>query len=325
MLVQPSSVGFGGGLRLAWEDLLQSRKQPTPDHAARTSDHEDGLQETAKQELTGLNWDNMNKFTRAPLILALLLASCQTPVKPDTQSKLEQVLESQRALVRNALDSGRPESALESLRGLLRERPNDASLRNLMGMTQLALRNATRASKEFQLAFKLDPQIATGLNLSSALIETGNYDQAVRLLNRLLERADDEKYSYKERILNNLAYCYSLQKQYAKAEDWYKQALEENPTFFPAHLELAHLYERTKRPALAIVAYRRAMDFCVVCFEPVQSLTAMYVKSGRSVDARQLLAQFGKIEGIAPEDRVKAGQLLNQINISTAPHRSMRR
>jgi Tfp pilus assembly protein PilF len=261
----------------------------------------------------------MHNIKPASLILALLLMNCQTPAKTAAQSKQEQMLESQRALVRNALDSGKPESALESLRALLRERPNDADLHNLMGMTQLALRNATRASKEFRTAYRLDQQIATGLNLSSALLETGDYKEAAHLLTQLLARADKENYPYKERLFNNLGYCYSLQKLNAKAEDWYKQALEENPTFFPAHLELARLYERTNRPALALASYRRSMDFCVVCFEPVQALTAMYVKSARPGEARRLLTQFGRLEGIAPEDRVKAGQMLNQISMSALP------
>jgi len=215
--------------------------------------------------------------------------------------------------VRNALDAGKPEAALQSLRGMLRESPNDPSLNNLMGLTQLALKNGVRAVRHFQVAYKIDKQVATGLNLSSALIETGDYDRAVHLLNQLIKQAEKDDYAYKERILHNLGYCYLKQNRLAKAEQWYHQSLEENPTFFPSHLELARLYERSKRPAMALKAYRRSMDYCLVCFEPVQALATLYLKMGKPEDARRILVQFGKVEGVAPEDRSRAGELLTRI------------
>ena len=93
----------------------------------------------------------------------------------------------------------------------------------------------------------------------------------------------------------------------------FHQALDENPTFFPSHLELARLYERTKRPAMALKSYRRSMDYCTLCFEPVQALTTIYQRMHRVEDARKLLIGFDKIEGVAPEDRVRANDMLNRI------------
>jgi len=253
------------------------------------------------------------------IILSLLAFACQTSGDHDPRSKDAQVLDSQKAIVRNALDTGRPEAALETMRQMLRDHPDDASLQNLMGLTQLSLKNSSRAIKHFQIAYKLDRQVGTGLNLSSALIENGDIDRATRLLGQLTKQADKDKYPYKERIYNNLGYAFVRQNRLVKAEEWYHQALDENPTFFPAHLELARLYERTKRPAMAMKAYRRSIDFCIVCYEPVQALATLLIRGGKPEEARRVLTQFEKVEGITPEDRTRASQLLSKVTMAGIP------
>lgn len=245
------------------------------------------------------------------LSLAFALKACQTPApEAGPENKELALVEKQKQLVRSALDEGKPEQALGALRPMLREFPNDPGLHNLMGLTQLALRNGTRAAKHFQTAYKLDQKVATGLNLSSALIENGEHENAVKLLNALLKKADKDEYQYKERIYHNLGLTYGLQKRNALAEKWYKEALEENPTYFPSHLELAKVYEKTKRPAMAMKEYRRSMDYCLVCFEPVQALSNLYIKNGRFADARKILMGYSRIEGVAPQDVARANKLL---------------
>ncbi len=240
------------------------------------------------------------------------LSGCQTD---GTSKEVENtVLESQRQIIREALDSGKPEAALSSLRYLIRQYPQDPVMHNLMGLTQLSLRNNQRAVKEFQIAYKLDKQVATGLNLSSALISAGELSRAIKLLNQLLTDAEQQNYAYKERLFHNLGYAYSKDRMPNQAETWYKRALEENPTFFLSHLELAHIYEVSNRHQLAIQAYQKAIDFCTVCFEPVQSLSSLYVRSGRSSEARKLLAKYGKVEGITQDDKTKAKSLYSQLS-----------
>ncbi len=254
--------------------------------------------------------------------LACPLGGCQTTPPKDTVSKEQQLIDSQKAMVRNALDTGKPEQAMEGLRSLLLQFPEDASLQNLMGLTQLSLKNSARAITHFQIAYKLDHQVGTGLNLSSAYLDTGDFDKAERLLTALMKQADRDKYRYKERILHNMGLNFVQQKRAALAEKWFQKALEENPTFFPSHLELARLYAKTKRPAMAIKAYRKSMDHCLVCFEPVQALTSLYMRTGKYVDARRMLIQYGRIEGITDDDRARATRLLK--SVASAPTNNRR-
>jgi len=227
----------------------------------------------------------------------------------------------QKALIRNSLDTGHPEQALRSLRAMLREFPDNASLYNLMGLTQLALKNPSRAVRAFQTAYKLDQQPSSALNLSSAYIASGDIGRALRLLNGLLKETAKNHYQYKERIYHNLGYAYVRQRRWTTAEHWFHEALDENPTFFPSHLELARLYESTHRPAMAVKEFRRSMDFCHVCFEPVQALTSLYMKLGHQTDARRMLIQYGRMDGVAAADKTKATQLLRLVTTSDLKRR----
>lgn len=244
--------------------------------------------------------------------LSLSVPACQTPhgETADRQGTKESLLDSQKALVREALDSGRPQVALQTIRPLLRSHPDDASVQGLMGLTQLALRNAGRAVRYLQTAYKLDKRTGTGLNLSAAYIETGELEKAKTLLKSLKQRARTENYASPERIFQNLGIIAIKQKRNTQAESYFQEAIEENPTFHPAHLELGRLYDRTLRPALAIKSYRAALDFCQTCYAPLEALTNRYIKAGRYTDARLTLARFVQNDNVAPEDKTKAQQLL---------------
>ncbi|MBM4250488.1 MAG: tetratricopeptide repeat protein [Deltaproteobacteria bacterium] len=253
------------------------------------------------------------KVTTLGTIFSLIsaLSGCQTA---GTAKEAEDaVVESQRQIVREALDSGKPEAALSSLRYLLRQHPDDPSMHNLMGLTQLSLRNNPRAIKEFQIAYKIDKNVATGLNLSSALISSGDLSRAVKLLNQLIIDAEKQNYPYRERLFHNLGFAYSKDRKFSQAETWLKRALDENPTFFLSHLELAHIYENSNRQALAIQSYQKAVDYCLICFEPVQSLASLYVRKGQTLEAQKLLIKYGKTDGINADDKSRAKSLYSQL------------
>jgi Tfp pilus assembly protein PilF len=180
-----------------------------------------------------------------------------------------------------------------------------------MGLTQLALHNPHKAVMYFRTAYKLDKQPGSALNLSSAYLEADQPGKALALLAGILKNKQAAaKYPYKERIFHNIGYSYIKLGQNKKAEQWLTESVEENPTFFPSHLELARLYEKTARPALAQKSYRRAMDYCHVCLEPVEALANIYLKLGSPIEARKVLQSFTKVEGITTADRAKAQQLL---------------
>ena len=249
------------------------------------------------------------------LSLTAVIGGCQTTETDKTSTKTKEILESQKAIVHNALDNGDSKLAHQTLRKLLNDFPEDASLQNLMGLTQLSMKNSSRAVKHFQIAYKLDKKPGSALNLSSALIEMGDYEKAITTIKSAMDQKG-EPYQFKERFLHNLAYAHLKQKKNVKAEGIFKTAIEENPSFYPSHLELARLHKQLGRPALAMRSYREAMEYCQVCLDPVSELTTLYVKAGKMGEARDILIKYNKVQGVAESDRKKASGLLN---IVTAP------
>lgn len=255
---------------------------------------------------------------RSLLVLASLslpLAACQTLAdRDDSISREKKAAATQKALIISSLDSGKPEDALNVLRGLLRETPDDADLNNLMGLTQLAFKNPERAIRYFMKAYKSDHSIAVALNLSSAYLESGEFNKAVTLLTAMTKQADKEKYPFKERIFHNLGYAHVRLNQLTQATSWLKEAIDENPSFFPSYLELARVYEKTSRPAMAAQTYIKASDYCQSCFEPINALALIYMKMGRFIDARALLVKFERNDGVSSSDRAAAKKLLKVVN-----------
>lgn len=248
--------------------------------------------------------------------LSLALSSCQTTQGDQNKVKTENIINSQKAIVHNALDNGDTKLAYQTLRQLIVTYPEDATLQNLMGLTQLAMKNSTRAVRHFQAAYKIDKSPGIALNLSSAYIETGDYEKSLRLINAVMKDPKNEKYQFKERLLHNLGFASLKMKKNSKAEAYFKQAIEENPSFYPSHLEMARLQKSLGRPAMAIRSYRTAMDYCHVCLDPVSELTTLYVKSGKMREARDILVRFSKVQGVADADRKKAANLLHIVTAS---------
>lgn len=238
--------------------------------------------------------------------------SCQT-IGHETDHQEKAVLESQKALIRNALDSGKPDAALKSLRDLLAVRPEDDGLQNLMGLAQLALGNHQRAVRHLRLAYEINPEIAIGLNLSSALIEAGDLKAAEALLLKFKQTATKTKYPFPERIAHNMGYVALKAKKLTKAEEWYRAALVENPTYFPSILELGRLYESTRKVSKAISSYRQALDYCSSCIEPVEALVRLYVAQGQNQEALTTLTQYLRNDSVQEADRKRASTLLAKI------------
>lgn len=267
---------------------------------------------------------NEGLCTRLSLVFILTLANiaCQTNSALDPKGNNAEILERQKSLVRNQLDEGRPEAALGLLRGLARQYPDDASLQNLLGLSHLALKNTGRAIKHFTISYRQAPTPGTALNLSSALIQNGNNEKAIKLLSGLLGSDQGKNYEHLDRIYHNLGYANGQLANLTKAENWFREALAENPSFFPSHLELAKIYANSNRAKLAVQEFRRAIDNCQVCFEPVHALSLLYVRLNQPEEAQKILLSFTRSEDISNQDRERAKSLLRTVTTASIPKKT---
>lgn len=255
-------------------------------------------------------------------ILTLLNIACQTNTTQSHQVNDLEVLDRQKSLIRNQLDEGRPEAALTLLRNLVRQHPNDASIQNLMGLTHLALKNSNRAIQHLSKSYRIEAKPGTALNLSSALMQNGEHKKAIKILLGLLKSEQGQNYEHQERIFHNLGYANGLIGNQQKAETWLREALAENPSFFPSHLELARIYANSNRLNLAVKEYRRAIDYCQVCFEPIHALSLLYIRLNQPAEAQKILLSYSRIEDINAKDRQQAKLLLKSVMTANAPTKS---
>jgi tetratricopeptide (TPR) repeat protein len=253
------------------------------------------------------------------LSLSFASQACQTttPSKmlhPSQANIEEKLLQSQLVLVQNALDNGQPEKSHGILRESLQKFPDNAQLHNFMGLTQLALKNPKRAIIHFERSLEISPDVGVGLNLSSAYIDVGDYKKALIKLKSLVKEARIKSYPYQERIHHNIGYTLLKLRKNRDSEKWFKKALEENPTFFPTHLELGRLYLSQGRDQDALVALKRSHDYCLPCWEPIELLTEYYRDRKQYQEATSLLVSYLKTTEITEISKNLGHKLLQEIH-----------
>lgn len=255
----------------------------------------------------------------AGLSLSFASLACQTttaqnrtaPSQADIEKKL---LQSQLVLVQNSLDNGQPEKSHGILREALQKFPENPDLHNFMGLTQLALKNSSRAIVHFEKSYQLSPEVGVALNLSSAYIDSGDYKKALIKLKSLVKEAQSKSYPYQERIYHNIGYTLIKLRKNKEAEKWFKMALEENPTFFPTHLELGRLYLAQKRDEEAMNSLKRSHDYCLPCWEPVELLVGFYKGQKNYKEATTLLVSYLRTAEISEESKNLGQKLLLDIH-----------
>ncbi len=237
-------------------------------------------------------------------ITALLLHACQTSGKA-TQDEAK-ILESQKNIVVSYLNSGLPSQAHGELRKIIEKHPKDADFLELMGVTQLALKNPDKAIFYLRQAYRHNAKSTTGLNLSSALIAAGAWSQAQRLILALLKESRDTAYPRTERLYHNLGLIHQERGDYSRAEHYYRQALAENPSYYLTLLKLGLLYHQQQRYDDALIWLNKAKNFCRKCLEPVRHLSDVYMHMGKRQQAFATIDTYSRQTELNLQERQAA-------------------
>ena len=200
--------------------------------------------------------------------------------------------------------------AYRELKKLISKHPDDPDFKNLMGLTQLAMRNPRKAAEYFRGSFKIKPRISVALNLSSAFIESGNYKKAINLLKKTMKQPGFGTYKHPERVSHNIGLAYERIKSYKQAKIFYRRALMENPQYYMSLMRLGQLYEKTKKLKYAGAQFEKAKVSCPKCFDPINALTMVYIAQGKPRKAIGEIVEFIKREGVNKADKKKARSLL---------------
>ena len=185
------------------------------------------------------------------LAAILLLASCAptTSVTPQDKKKADAA----RNLGEAYLIEKRYTAALKEFNKAEKLNPDDPILLHNVGLTYMAMGKYDRAVIPFQKAIQLKPEYSMAKNsLGSAYLALREWDKAIAVLE---EVTDDLLYATPHYPLANLGWAYFNKKDYQKAQQYLEEALELQPEFYIAQLNLGRVYLATGKPHQALALF----------------------------------------------------------------------
>lgn len=132
----------------------------------------------------------------------------------------------------------------------------NASDLNRSGWEALRSGNYDQAITLLKRVVELEPKHKTAwINLGQAYLGLRQYEQAIAAFRKQIEANPYDEYAY-----NNLGRVYAVQRRYGEAESAFRKQLEMNPLDKFAHAALGSLYVEAKRYADAIPELEKAIS-----------------------------------------------------------------
>lgn len=138
---------------------------------------------------------------------------------------------------------GRDEVALQKLEKALTIEPKNPEVHQLLAIVYERLKEDDKAEQHYQEALSLNTEdSATHNNYGAFLCRQGRSAEGEQ---HFLKAAQNPRYKNLESAYTNVGLCVMQEKKFAKAEDYFRKALEINPNFPIAFYQLGELnYEQ---------------------------------------------------------------------------------
>ncbi|PWG64058.1 type IV pilus biogenesis/stability protein PilW [Sediminicurvatus halobius] len=197
----------------------------------------------------------------APLVLVLLalLAGCATTGNPTmTSEQAARASEANTQLAIRYLQQGNLQEALRKAQKAVEQDGDSSPAHMVTAEIYNQLDEADQARRYYQQAVRLDPENGAALNnFGRFLCARGERERAQELFERA---ADNPLYERPEVPLTNAGRCALQDGQKAEAEDYFRAALQRNPRFPTALLNLAALRLDDGDSLSARAFYERYLD-----------------------------------------------------------------
>jgi tetratricopeptide (TPR) repeat protein len=198
------------------------------------------------------------------------------------------------------LRAGRAPEALPILEKLLRERPEDPHLNQLIGQAYRSSGDLERARAALALAspgnqprwpdpwrderFEYQTGFAGGMFRTSKLMKQGRTKEALALMEQLREQHPDDR-----QLLNNLSVAYRASGQADRAFEVLLAGLEHHPDYFPFHLNISSDYQRMGDTEQALDHLRKVVEIKPTLAEGWERIGSIHFAGG---DMEAALAAF---------------------------------
>lgn len=220
------------------------------------------------------------------------------------------VLLYERAMI--LLDAGKLDRAEVELRAVVTAEPDFYDAQRMLGRVLLDRSGGERAKVEdaltfLQAAYKLNPDdLSTGITVSQLLMSTGRVADAEKILSVMVERAPDQRalnYNYAQ-VLTKLG-------RGNESRQYLERAVNADPTFGPAILQLIDIYEKENEFAKAAALLQPLIDEDPLNVELQRQQAVFHLRAGDSRAARD---RFRVLYGANPKDVQAAYYLAESLN-----------
>jgi type IV pilus assembly protein PilF len=182
-------------------------------------------------------------------LLTITTAGCAVTPQPVEKPTADPAVEINTQLGIEYLRTGRTDLAREKLAKAQRLDPSYAPVYNGLGLLHERVGDLDQADAAFRHAIRLDPSDANYRNnYGTYLCRRRRPDEADAQFRKALE---DKFYQTLEIVYTNAGICAASKPDLAKAEAYFRAALDANPKFAPALLRMARLsFERGDHAAV---------------------------------------------------------------------------
>ncbi|NLH48209.1 MAG: tetratricopeptide repeat protein [Myxococcales bacterium] len=225
------------------------------------------------------------------LSLSVVAASCGRPhVGADDARKAKGYYE----LAVASMNGGDATGALNELLKAVEINPYDPDIHNALGLVYYSNEKYTKAISHFQKAIELDPQHSDAHhNLGHLYLTQGRYDLATAEFQQALE---NDLYRNRAQTLNALGYTYYKKRDYLKAEETLKGCIEHDRLYFLAYDNLAKVYIALERYDDARPILEQALQMQPLFPEAMLDLGLVYWKINKKNQAVDLFKRVKQID-----------------------------
>lgn len=184
------------------------------------------------------------------IAVSLLLSACaSTGSSKLGKDKSVKASEINTELGAAYLGQGEYARANEKLEKALNQDPKNAEAHNIYALLKMRLKQFDKAESSFKKALKLEPKNSSILNnYGTFLCNQGDFKKALKMFSFALQ---DPLYPTPEFAYTNTGICMMKEKQYDKAESYFRTALKRNSKYPVALYQMAILNEKRKQYPLA--------------------------------------------------------------------------
>jgi predicted Zn-dependent protease len=198
------------------------------------------------------------------------------------------VLQYERAMI--LVDASRIDDAEAALRKVVAAKPDFYDAQRMLGRIIIDRAGTDRAKVDealahLQAAFRIYPDdLATGMAVAQILLNTQRWADAEKVLGTMLERAPDQR-------VINFMYGSVLTKleRGNESRQYYERAVEVDPTYAPAVMQLLDLYEATNDFAKAAAVLQPLIAEEPMNVDLQRRQAYLYLRGGEAEKARASL------------------------------------